>query len=432
MAGVLTRQRATGLTQRGWGLIVGAVVLLIAAYLLGNRELLVAACLLAGLVGLSLALVRLRSTTLGAARHFSHDIVSVGSPVTVAIDVSNDNVGRSAEATWQDTLPWNPGATPPARLPALPSARFSVRGVTRLEYVVHPPARGVVDIGPVLIERADPFGLTANRASLGAPRQLIVAPRVTSLVGSGFSLAGGDGSVRASRRNAAGNNDDLMTREYRRGDALRRVHWRATARHGDLMVRQEEESSFPTARVILDTRRSGYADAGGEAFEWALSMVASLGVHLVSSGFLLQLRETGPRQLVAPTEAGGGTGHDVDFLESLARASLASDHVAGERAAATDAELRGPLFAVLSRPTSESLRWISSQRERNEQGVALVIDHEGAAAFDTLTRAGWHCIAVRPTDDPAEVWAAVLDENGGGGMQLRERFDAREVSDVSY
>jgi hypothetical protein len=275
---------------------------------------------------------------------------------------------------------------------------------------LHPPRRGVVEVGPLVVERADPFGLTRNQAVVGETRELVVAPRVTDLSGSGFSLAGGDGSVRASRRNAAGNNDDVMTREYRRGDALRRVHWRATARAGDLMVRQEEESSYPTARLVVDTRQSGYPSATGDDFEWALAMVASLGVHLVASGFLLQLRETGAPQLVAPIEAGGGTGHDIEFLTSLASARMVADTGVGAPPAA-DVDLRGPIFAVLARPTDNTVRGIASQRAPHENGIALVIDAPGSHAFETLASAGWTCIAVDPADDPAAVWAAALDDD---------------------
>ena len=414
--------RATGLSKRGWAFLAAAGVLFVGAYLAGNDQLLFVSCLLAVLVGLSFLLVRFRSPRLTAARRFDLDVVSVGAPVTVSIEVTNDTAGRSASALWHDTLPWPPGTTEPARLRSLPPVRFSPAGSTRLEYVLHPPRRGIVEIGPLVVERVDPFGLTRNDVQVGETRELIVAPRVTDLSGSGFSLAGGDGSVRASRRNAAGNNDDLMTREYRTGDAMRRVHWRATARHGDLMVRQEEESSFPTARLILDTRESGYTSATGDDFEWALGMVASLGVHLVSSGFLLQLRETGSAQLTAPIEAGGGTGHDIDFLTSLASARLVAD-TGGGGAAFTDIDLHGPIFAVLSRPTGDTLRWIASQRAQHENGIALVVDGEGSDAFETLARAGWHCLAVRTTDDPADVWAAALDDDPHGGEAYhRDRF----------
>lgn len=401
--------------------MAAAVVLFVGAYLLGNPQLLFTACLLGALVALALLLVRFRAPRLTAARRFDLDVVSVGSPVTVSIEVANNTAGRSASAQWRDRLPWEPGSTEPASLASLPSARYTSAGVARLRHVVHPPSRGVVEIGPVTVERIDPFGLARHSALLGDARQLIVAPRVTDLSGSGFSLAGGDGSVRASRRNAAGNNDDLMTREYRAGDALRRVHWRATARHGDLMVRQEEESSFPTARLVVDTRAGGYPDAA--AFEWALGMVASLGVHLVGEGFLLQLRETGAPQLVAPTEAGGGTGHDIEFLTSLASAHLTPDHRGGSASAGADADLHGPIFAVLSRPSDDSLRFIAGHRAKHEHGVALVVDDGPSHAVETLTRAGWQCIAVRVTDDPADVWAAALDDGSGSGeIYTRARF----------
>ena len=416
-----TRRVAAGLTHRGWGILGAAVVLFVTAYILGNPQLLFTACLLGALVGLCVLLVRFRSPRLSAARRFDLDVVSVGSPVTVSIEVANNTAGRSASAQWRDELPWPPGSTEPASLRSLPSARFTTAGVTRLQHVLHPPARGIVEIGPVTVQRLDPFGLTRKSVQLGESRQLIVAPRVTDLSGSGFSLAGGDGSVRASRRNAAGNNDDLMTREYRTGDALRRVHWRATARHGDLMVRQEEESSFPTARLIVDTRNNGYATA--DAFEWALGMVASLGVHLVGEGFLLQLRETTSPQLVAPVEAGGGTGHDIDFLTSLASARLVPDYLGGGPSVGGDADLHGPIFAVLSRPSEDTLRWVTSHRAKHEHGVARVIDEPQSAAIESLTRAGWQCIAVRVTDDPADVWAAALDDGSGTGeIYTRARY----------
>ncbi|GAB3605765.1 DUF58 domain-containing protein [Conyzicola nivalis] len=416
-----TRRPAAGLTKRGWGIVAAAIVLFAGAYILGSPQLLFASCLLGALVVLCVLLVRFRSPRLSAARRFDVDVVSVGSPVTVSIEVANDTAGRSASAQWRDRLPWTPGSTEPAPLRSLPSARYTLAGTTRLQYVLHPPARGIVDVGPVTVERFDPFGLTHNAVEVGETRQLIVAPRVTDLSGSGFSLAGGDGSVRASRRNAAGNNDDLMTREYRSGDALRRVHWRATARHGDLMVRQEEESSFPTARLIVDTRDSGYATP--DSFEWVLGMVASLGVHLVGEGFLIQLRETGAAQLVAPVEAGGGTGHDIDFLTSLASARPSPDYLGAGAPASADVDMHGPIFAILSRPSDDTLRWVASQRAKHEHGVALVVDDAQSTTIESLTRAGWQCVSVRVTDDPADVWAAALDDGSGGNESFaRARF----------
>ena len=69
---------------------------------------------------------------------------------------------------------------------------------------------------------------------------------------------------------------------------MRRIHWRATAHRGQLMVRQEEEESSPDALVILDRSAARWARPGDDedrAFETAVSMCASVAVHLVQEGY---------------------------------------------------------------------------------------------------------------------------------------------------
>ena len=74
---------------------------------------------------------------------------------------------------------------------------------------------------------------------------------------TGLAGARGNDGVTATRIRANPSDDDVMTREYRHGDPMRRVHWAATARHGELMVRQEESVTTPEATIILDQRSGG-------------------------------------------------------------------------------------------------------------------------------------------------------------------------------
>ena len=80
--------------------------------------------------------------------------------------------------------------------------------------------------------------------------------------------------------------DDVIPREYRHGDDLRRVHWRSTAR-----VRRADGAPRGAARragrtVLLDTRRHAHRGAGpGSAFEWAVSALASVGVYIARRGY---------------------------------------------------------------------------------------------------------------------------------------------------
>ena len=99
----------------------------------------------------------------------------------------------------------------------------------------------------------------------------------------------GSGESR-SRSLASAGEDDAGTREYRQGDDLRRVHWRSTARLGQLMVRREEQPWQARCTVLLDTRSTAHGGEGpGSSFEWAVSAAASVAVHLVRHGYFVRL-----------------------------------------------------------------------------------------------------------------------------------------------
>ena len=90
--------------------------------------------------------------------------------------------------------------------------------------------------------------------------------------------ATGRGSARRARaRWPPRGEDDVIPREYRTGDELRRVHWKSTARSGELMVRREEHPWRTRATVFLDTRAVAHRGQGpASSFEWAVS---AGGVH---------------------------------------------------------------------------------------------------------------------------------------------------------
>src|SRR4029453_11801491 len=101
--------------------------------------------------------------------------------------------------------------------------------------------------------------------------------------------------------------DDAAPRQYQDGDGLHRVHWKSTARYGELMVRREEHQWRNSASVFLDTRRAAHAGRtrawvfpaprrgaqGGpgpaSTFEFAVSAAASIGAHLSGEGFRARL-----------------------------------------------------------------------------------------------------------------------------------------------
>ncbi len=434
------------LTRRGVAFVVASVVSLVAAYAVDFRQLLYVAITLAALPVIALVLVRVRAPKLSVSRNFSPHVVEAGSVATVSLLVHNLTAVRTLPATWWDEVPWIESGSSVAPLPPLQprGVRFSRRGNTvALEYELHPPRRGIFAIGPFVVNIGDAFGFATMTYSVGQTRDVVVTPEVIALPETGLSVSAGDGEARIVQRRSAGDADDSMTREYRTGDAMRRVHWRATARHGDLMVRQEEHRSFPEARIILDTRGIGYDDLSGDertgyldsdAFEWAVVMLASVAVHLRRYGFLVRVHESGPPQL-GSDPAQGRSRHDEELLAQLAELRLTVTSTSAlDRSRISDKGRgsNGPIVAIVGNPDAQTVEWMMRQRRAGDVAVAFMV--QGSSGLESLdptvgsrlskalpvttqrlTDAGWLVVPVRSDDDQARAWEAVVLKTGRSG-----------------
>ncbi|MFT4283923.1 MAG: DUF58 domain-containing protein [Protaetiibacter sp.] len=413
----LRRSHRTRLTLRGWTTLGVGAVCLVLAFVIGRHELLVAAsfAFLLSLGGLLLA--RLRRPKLDVIRLFSPPVVSAGSTALVTLRVRNGGTVTTPALLWNDAIPWRepqrPGELDPIRIrPA--SARTAV-----LHYELHPHRRGLYPIGPLVTEFTDPFGMARSSAALGDVDRLTVVPPVAQLPEGGPMLIDGDGAAQLVQRRAVGNDDDLTTREYRSGDALRRVHWRASARHGELMVRQEEHRSHPDARVIVDTRVAGYPDAApdrenwppaphSESFEWAVRMLAAVAVHLDESGFRVEVVESGTAQIEPIGERWEGGQRVEGFLTSLAALRMLERHHA---LPAASADAAGPTFAILADPDDEVVDWVLRQRRPGQSGALFAIGMR-AETRARFADTGWLCVDVEPFDDITDSWRSSATEAG--------------------
>jgi uncharacterized protein (DUF58 family) len=150
-----------------------------------------------------------------------------------------------------------------------------------------------------------------------------VVPRLwplAALPGGGTWGGAGDSSARAA---AISGEDDIATREYREGDDLRRVHWRSTAKRGELMVRREEQPRQMRATVLLDTRGRGHrGDGPASSFEWAVSAAASVAVHFAEA-------KHGVRMILDGRPAGWSNPHSGEaageMLDRMAVVELGSE-----------------------------------------------------------------------------------------------------------
>lgn len=339
-------------STRGWGLLGAGALSLLAAQIMGRRDLLALAVLLLVLPLLALAGSRVLKPRFRVYREFSPAPVETSARTTVRLAVARTGPG-TGHAVMEEHLPARFGESPVFRFPA----RRATGGASRYEYHLRSANRGQFLIGPVTAEFSDPFGLSFHRHAIDDGDLLTVTPAAVQLPETGLAGARGHDGVTATRARANPSDDDVMTREYRHGDPMRRVHWAATARHGSLMVRQEESVTTPEATIILDQRLSAYPhgvfghaghssghSGNGEgdghdllscdAFEWAVTAAMSIAAHLAERNYTLRFLDSAgapafrnsPSAPDPEAEEYTGTAGLQSIAESLAAIELSGPH----------------------------------------------------------------------------------------------------------
>ncbi|ADG74054.1 protein of unknown function DUF58 [Cellulomonas flavigena DSM 20109] len=165
---------------------------------------------------------------------------------------------------------------------AMAPTRLAPRDSGVVEVPVPTERRGLLPVGPFVLERRSPADLVRSRERRGGSSTLQVTPRL--IVASGPPTGRRRGHSGAQERVEHGGTDLVGLREYVPGDDLRRVHWASSARHGIPMVREDADPAEPHLTVLLDDRASAYRPGtAGDGFEEAVDVAASL-VHACASG----------------------------------------------------------------------------------------------------------------------------------------------------
>ncbi|MBZ6140407.1 DUF58 domain-containing protein [Streptomyces olivaceus] len=434
------RTALAGLTTRGRSFLAAGVAAAVCAYVLGQSDLLRVGLLL-GVLPLVCAAVLYRTRyRVAGSRRLSPGRVPAGSEARVHLRV--DNVSRlpTGLLMLQDRVPYVLGPRPRFVLD-----RVEPGGRREVSYRVRSDLRGRYPLGPLQLRLTDPFGLCELTRSFSAHDTLTVIPRVEPLPPvrlSGEAKGYGEGRQRSL---ALAGDDDVIPRGYRYGDDLRRVHWRSTARYGELMVRREEQPQRARCTVLLDTRVVAYEGAGPDsAFEWAVSGAASVLVHMLERGFSVRLL-TGTGDSVPGEGADGFAGTSqgtadaaglmLDFLAVVDQSddtglSPAYDVLRG----GTD----GLLVAFFGDLDEEQAAVAARMRQRSGGAVAFVLDsaawmREPADVAGPLDRseerlrmlreAGWTAVLVPRGATPEEMWRladrerTALAATGGEGTR---------------
>ncbi len=259
----------------------------------GASSILLWAALLAAVTALDLALAA-SPRRVGIARELPEG-VRLGEECRSALVLRNDT-SRPLRATVREAWQPSAGAADPEQAVHVPAGE-----ARRMTVSLRPTRRGILRVETVAVRSAGPLGVAARQVTVPAPGALRVLPSFASkrhLPSKLRRLRELDGGSAVQIRGAGTEFDSL--RDYVRGDDVRSIDWRATARRRDTVVRTWRPERDRRVVVVLDTSRTSAArvldeprlDTGIEA-ALLLSVLAERGgdkVHFLAFDRRLRAR----------------------------------------------------------------------------------------------------------------------------------------------
>lgn len=167
------------------------------------------------------------------------------------------------------------------------------------------PLRGEIQFKSARLSTRFPFGLFERRFTVSAAHETVVFPSLfpvrRSIEGRGAQAAA---QSLVAREETHGNEEFYGLREYRHGDNPKRVHWRSSARTGQLLVREMTDLKPQTVIVVLETYTSPGTDESLR--ERAISAAATILCHALENGYRLALIVNSSNPVVVPPTSGRG------------------------------------------------------------------------------------------------------------------------------
>jgi uncharacterized protein (DUF58 family) len=403
------------LTTRGRAFVAAGITLVLCGIGLGFTDLTRIGVLLVALPLLSGALMRRHDLRFSLERTAVPGRVQVDEAALVTLGIENAGGAASPLLMAEEQLDYALGDRPRFVVPRL---RRGDR--QEVHYTVRSHVRGRHRLGPLGVRLRDPFGLSTRVAAISGSSDVLVLPRIVPLGGGRPAGSGVGAEGEIPHMVALHGEDDVSIREYRDGDDLRRIHWRATATTGEIMVRQEDRPARRRAVIVLDSRARGHHGTGSSgSFEWAVTACASVAVHLLGQAYAVHLLSDETAE-----DGRASTAIELDpLLDVLAMAETGSDDQFADVLQSTHPVTAsgGLVLAVVTDLDEELARRIASLRQPGGTALAMVMDPDGFTAtrrrasgaphqltcVPILEGAGWNVAVVGAQDDLASVWSAL-------------------------
>jgi len=349
-----------------------SAVLVVAAFSTGRPLLFYLVYLGLLVVGGSYVLVRSGLSDLEAGYAVSQLHGHVGDRMRVTYTVRN---GSRLPKPWLEIH--NPTTMPGG----LPGRALTLRGRAERSWLIRVPLtrRGHFRIEPLHIRTADPFGFFEAAATVGQAVSVVVYPRLEALPAWRLPSASLEGSHSAAVRTLQTTPLATSVRPYAPGDSMNRIHWRSTARHGEIQVKEFDLEQTADAWIIVDLERGIQAGQGDESTtEAAVRAAAAIADKALAENRAVGMTVNGARTAFLPADRGGR--QHLKVMQLLAAVEADSSTPLVETLLASVGRLRRGMTAVVITASLDPT-WVRPLAALRARGVSCVVVTLDAEAY---------------------------------------------------
>jgi uncharacterized protein (DUF58 family) len=399
---------------RRFQLVVIAAILLIAAFSTQEVFLFYLVYLAILVIGGSYILTRLGLADLEAGYAVNQLTGHVGDRLQITYTLRN---------TSRIPKPWLEVHNPTTLPGGLPGRAISLGVRAERSWLVRAPLtrRGHFRVEPLQIRTGDPFGFFEASASVGQGVAVVVYPRIERLPMWRLPAANIEGSHAAPERTLQTSPLATAVRPYAPGDAFNRIHWKSTARHGEIQVKEFELEQTADAWIFLDLERSVQGGRGEEStVEVAVRAAASIAAKALLENRAVGLTVNGHRQAIVPVDRGAR--QHLKIMQLLAAVEGDGTTPLAECLVNAAGRLRRGMTAIVITASTDAgwVRPIAAFRSRGIASVVVTLDADAADRFDRAERA-------RAGESVGEPDQAAVEQRAQRGRALRHALAEYEL-----
>jgi len=348
---------------RTLGLLFTVGLVLTAAALTGATEVYFFVYLGLVVIGLAYLLARRGLTSLEAGSWLDRQHATVGDTLTVTYTL------RSSARL---PKPWLETHSPSTLPVAIPGRVISLGPRTARTWAARVPLthRGQYRVDPMVVRTGDPFGLFESVASVGPGAAVLVYPQVQPLPGWQLPTSALEGA--SARAEHGPHRTPLVTsvRPYTPGDAFNRIHWRSSARHQELQVKEFDIEPSADMWMFVDLDRAAHTGAGETAtIETTVSVGAALAAHALADDRGVGMEAIGLRRAVITGDRGARQQHKIMSLLAVAQGEGSTP--LAELLVEGGMRMRGGTVALVITPSLDP-SWVAPLASLRNAGVAPV------------------------------------------------------------